>query len=116
MRCIANAAATVADREYRVVPFGNRDPRDDVGETQCPAIGRKLEQPRNLKTIVAKRPILVYGGQQLAGLLRRQGLGTAVAGLAALAHKIIVHVGSIEKNRPRRAGLPEQFGPGGDSR
>ena len=63
MRCIANAAAAVAYREYRVMPLGYRNPRDGVRESQCTAIGWKLELPRNLKVIVAKHPILVYGGQ-----------------------------------------------------
>lgn len=63
MRGIANAAATVTYGEYRVMPLGYRNPRDGVGESQCTAIGRELEQPRNLKAIVAEYPVRVYGGQ-----------------------------------------------------
>jgi len=63
MRSVANAAATVADREYGMMSLGYRDPCDGVGESQGTAIGRELEQPQNLKAIVAKHPILVYCGQ-----------------------------------------------------
>ncbi len=58
----------------------------------------------------------MYGFEELTDGPRSQRIDTAFAWLATAFHELINHMRSIEKNRPRRAGLPKQFGPGGDSR
>ena len=115
VRRVVHVAAAPGYRQHRMVVLGDCDLGHGIGEIQCLAVFRKFEAPRDLESVIAEHPVIMYGVEQLANGLGRQRLGPAFTRLASFLREIITHTGIIEKNRPRRAGMPEEIGPGGDS-
>ncbi len=65
VRRVAYAAAAIGHCQYRMVVLGDRDPGHGIGEIQCPAVSREFEAPRDLESVVAQRPVIMYSVEQL---------------------------------------------------